>query len=131
MLFTDVQNIQHCEGDTDFSVLQFSLSTPSLPHIEGWNRSAVVLGDPEDVAVCLVLTVGAVRHVVTDQLGADAGPVTAAEVAGLLHVQVEVEGSVVLPLVSTAAVQKVPGKFPQREVPALVGEGEDPAGVLF
>ena len=44
------------------------------------------------------------RHVVTDQLGADA-----AEVAWLLHVQVEVEGSVVVPLVSTAAVQKVPG----------------------
>ena len=47
-----VQNIQHGEGDTDFSVLQFSLSVPSLPHIEGWNRSAVVLGDPQNLAVC-------------------------------------------------------------------------------
>ena len=51
-----------------------------------------VVREDDELAVSLVAPVLAVREVVADQLGVHAGPVVAAEVSGLLHVQVEVEG---------------------------------------
>ena len=47
----------------------------------------------DEGTVILVTSIVTVREVVTDQLGVKTGPVIAAEVSGLLHVQVEVESA--------------------------------------
>ena len=75
--------------------------------------------------VALVLTV---REEITDEGGGDAGPVITTEVAGLLHVRVEVQSSVAhllpwIPLVSADRAREIPAVKSEWQTDCTLIEG--------